>query len=112
MPQLLTPRLCPELHGDQLSRENQPSKRARKAEDEGNLQLWKMQLCLPDLIVHGSPDEEGIHEEEWVEDLVTLEELAELQEELSDDIQGVQINGMMKGDDSEWSVHQALVDEL
>ena len=41
-----------------------------------------------------------------------MEELAELQEELWDDIQGVQINGMVKRDDNEWGVHQALVDEL
>ena len=56
------------------------------AEDEGNLHLWKMQLSLPDLFVHDSSEETGIHEEDWVEDPLSVEELAELQEELWDDI--------------------------
>ena len=41
-----------------------------------------------------------------------VEELAELQEDLWDDIQEVQVQGMVKGDDNEWGVHQALVEEL
>ena len=35
-----------------------------------------------------------------------------MQEELWDDIQEVQVQGMVKGDDNEWGVHEALVEEL
>ena len=59
-----------------------------------------MQLSLPDLIVHDSSKEIGIHEEEWVDNPLPFEELAELQEEISDDIQAIQVNGMVKGDDT------------
>ena len=111
-PKLLTPQLYQELHGDQLDRVNRPSKRVQLAEDEGNLHLWKMQLSLPDLFVHDSSEDSEIHEEDWVEDPLSVEELAELQEELWDDIQGVQVNGMVKGDANEWGLHQALVEEL
>ena len=82
------------------------------AKDEGNLHLWKMQLSLPDLFVHDSLEDTGIHEEDWDKDPLSIEELAELQEEFMDDIQGVEVNGMVKRDDSEWDVHQALVEEL
>ena len=91
---------------------NCSSKRVRLAEDEGNLHPWKMQLSLPDLFVHDYSEDSGIHEEDWVEDPLSVEELAELQEELWDDIHEVQVQGMVKGDDSEWGVHQALVEEL
>ena len=41
-----------------------------------------MQLSLPDLFVHDYSEDSGIHEEDWVEDPLSVEELAELQEEL------------------------------
>ena len=71
-----------------------------------------MQLSLPDLFVHDYSEDSGIHQEEWVEQPLSVEDWAELQEELWDDIQEVQVQGMVKGDDNEWGVHQALVEEL
>ena len=88
------------------------SNRTHPAEEQGNLQLWKMQLSLPDLIVHDSSEEVGIHEEDWVDNPLSVEELAEQQEELWDDIQAIRVNGMVKGEDTEWGEHQALVDEF
>ena len=71
-----------------------------------------MKLSLPDLIVHDSSEEKEIHEEEWVEDPLSVEELAALQEGLWNDIQSLQVNGMVEGGNSEWDEQQVLVDEL
>ena len=68
------PQLHQELYGDQLERMKKRSNRTHPAEEQGNLQLWKMQLSLPDLIVHDSSEEVGIYEEEWVEDPLSVEE--------------------------------------
>ena len=62
--QLSTPQLYQEIRGDQLDRVNRPAKRVHLAEDEGNLHLWKMQLSLPDLFVHDSVENYGIHEKD------------------------------------------------
>ena len=43
-PQLLTPQLYQELHGELAV--NRSSKRVRLAEDEGNLHLWKMHFVF------------------------------------------------------------------
>ena len=43
---------------------------------------------------------------------MSVEELAELQEELWNDIQTIEVNGMMKGEETEWGKHHALVDDL
>ena len=89
-----------------------PTSSNERSDEELCLQLWKMQLAVPNVGGTESGADEDVPEEEGVEDPLIEEELEALQAKLFYAVQEVGVSGLIQGEESEWGEYQKLVDEM